>query len=174
MILVSLFLGISGIQQKSKIVKITPDALSIVLIAIFFPGMISDFSKLSEFDAKTIISILLTIIAIILLLKRPCHLKQPILNFALLKDQAFSAHLLGFLLVQIHSLGSAFMNTAWQFAGAIGTLLTSAIVALSQGGHATSVNTAAGTQHAFIFLGVLGLYLFVLFYKAIKPSDQAK
>lgn len=136
--------------------------------------MISDFSKLSEFDAETIISILLTIIAIILLLKRSIHLKQPILNFALLKDQAFSAHLLGFLLVQIRSLGSAFMNTVWQFAGAIGTSLTSAIVALSQGGHATSVNTAAGTQHAFIFLGVLVVYLFVLFYKAIKPSDQAK
>lgn len=111
MILVSLFLGISGIQQKSKIVKITPDALSIVLIAIFFPGMISDFSKLSEFDAETIISILLTIIAIILLFKRPSHLKQPISNLAFLKDQAFSAHLLGFLLVQFYSLGSAFMNT---------------------------------------------------------------
>lgn len=87
LILVSLFLGISGIQQKSKIVKITPDALSIVLIAIFFPGMISGFSKLSEFDAETIISILLTIIAIILLLKWSSHLKQPILNFALLKDR---------------------------------------------------------------------------------------
>lgn len=72
------------------------------------------------------------------------------------------------------SQGNAFMNTVQQFAGAIGTSLTSAIVALSQGGHATSANTAAGTQHAFIFLGVLAVCLFVLFYKAIKPSDQAK
>lgn len=259
LILISLFLGIYGIQQKSKIVKITPDAISIALIAIFFTGMIYGFSKLSEFGAETIISILLAIIAIILLLKRSSHLKQPILNFALLKNQAFSAQLLGFLLVQLCSLGNAFllpnyvqlvngntalaagllvmpagvalmaaeilafaaislhmnnleicliyilymtgmgmlmgdvmtdalaqldqkkqsqgnafMNTVQQFAGAIGTSLTSAIVALSQGGHATSANTAAGTQHAFIFLGVLVVCLFVLFYKAIKPSDQAK
>ena len=285
LILISLFLGIYGIQQKSKIVKITPDALSIVLIAIFFTGMIYGFSKLSEFGGETIISILLAIIAIILLLKRSSHLKQPTLNFALLKNQAFSAHLLGFLLVQLCSLGNAFllpnyvqlvnantvlaagllvmpagvagalmslvggrmydkygarkpiltgvalmaaeilafaaisfhmnnleicliyvlymtgmgmlmgnvmtdalaqldqkeqsqgnafMNTVQQFAGAIGTSITSAIVALSQGGHATSANTAAGTQHAFIFLGVLVVCLFVLFYKAIKPSDQAK
>ena len=109
MILISLFLGIYGIQQKSKIVKITPDALSIALIAIFFTGMIYGFSKLSEFGAETIISILLAIIAIILLLKRSSHLKQPILNFALLKNQAFSAHLLGFLLVQLCSLGNAFL-----------------------------------------------------------------
>lgn len=39
LILISLFLGIYGIQQKSKIVKITPDAISIALIAIFFTGM---------------------------------------------------------------------------------------------------------------------------------------
>lgn len=108
LILISLFLGIYGIQQKSKIVKITPDALSIVLIAIFFIGMIYGFSKLSEFGGETIISILLAIIAIILLLKRSSHLKQPILNFALLKNHAFSAHLLGFLLVQLCSLGNAF------------------------------------------------------------------
>lgn len=287
LILLSLFLGIYGIQQKSEIKKISPDVLSIVYIAIFFISMIYGFSNLSSGNlAIVLVPIVLAIVALILLLNRSKNIHNPILNFELLKNHAFSAHLLGFLLIQLCSLGNAFllpnyvqlvnkgtalkaglivlpagamgavmslvggriydsvgarkpilsgvlmmmienvafaalamhlsntmicciyiiymtgmgmcmgnvmtdalatldsnsssqgnafMNTIQQFAGAVGTSTTSAIVALSQ----TQLNskgaqaTAIGTQHAFIFLSVLVICLFILFFKFIKNTKRA-
>lgn len=48
LIILSLFLGLYGIQQKSKIVKIKPDFLSIVFIAVLFAGVIYGFRNLSS------------------------------------------------------------------------------------------------------------------------------
>ncbi len=48
LIILSLFLGLYGIQQKSNIVKIKPDFLSIVFIAVLFAGVIYGFSNLSS------------------------------------------------------------------------------------------------------------------------------
>ena len=101
LIILSLFLGLYGIQQKSKIVKIKP-----------------------EFSAQ----------------------------------------------------GNAFLNTIQQFAGAIGTSLTSAIVALSQDqyGSKDPRPTAIGTQHAFIFLAVIVVFLWFMFYKNMKIEGGSK
>lgn len=46
-ILISLVLGIVGIKQKSELREVKFDLLSIVLIAVFFIGMILGFSNLS-------------------------------------------------------------------------------------------------------------------------------
>lgn len=48
LIILSFFLGLYSIQQKSKIVKIKPDFLSIVFIAVLFAGVIYGFSNLSS------------------------------------------------------------------------------------------------------------------------------
>lgn len=101
LIILSLFLGLYGIQQKSKIVKIKP-----------------------EFSAQ----------------------------------------------------GNAFLNTIQQFAGAIGTSLISAIVALSQAQYGSKGPrpTAIGTQHAFIFLAVIVVFLWLMFYKNVKTEGGSK
>lgn len=260
LIILSLFLGLYAIQQKSKIVKIKPDFLSIVFIGLCSLGF---------------------------LLARSKKLAQPILHFEILKNKSFSVHLLGFLMIQLCSLGNAFLlpnyvqlvnqstatvaglvtmpagivgalmsvvggrlyddkgarfpiitgaslmvaeliafaclsqqmsdlvislvyiiymtgmgmsigaimtnalaslkpefsaqgnaflNTIQQFAGAIGTSLTSAIVALSQAQYGSKGPrpTAIGTQHAFIFLAVIVVFLWLMFYKNVKTEGGSK
>lgn len=283
LILISLFLGIWGIEQKSEIRKVNIDLLSVLFIAFFFIGMIYGFSNLSSgsfFSFKVSGSIIVALIALALLIWRSNNLKTPILNLKLFKSAKFSAHVLGFFLIQLISLGNAFLlpnyiqlvngnsaliaglivlpagaagaimgpigghlldqhgarkpiltgvslmlvelvlfsilslhmnntmilfiyiiymagmgmimgdvmtdtltglnaekmtqgnailNTIQQFAGAVRTSITSAIVASSQTQLHSKVGypTAIGTQHAFIFLLVLVVILFVLFFKYV-------
>lgn len=68
--------------------------------------------------------------------------------------------------------GNAILNTVQQFAGAIGTSITSTIVAMSQVQYHTKLGlpTAWGTQHAYCFLLVLNLLILFLFIKYIRPK----
>ena len=70
--------------------------------------------------------------------------------------------------------GNAVFNTLQQFAGATGTSIVSAIIALSQSNHSlsTKVSTAIGTQHAFIILLIIGLINLFILYKAIPNNTQ--
>ena len=288
LIILSLFLGLYGIQQKSKIVKIKPDFLSIVFIAVLFAGVIYGFSNLSSGKLLTnLFPIFIGLCSLGFLLGRAKKLAQPILHFEILKNKSFSVHLLGFLMIQLCSLGNAFLlpnyvqlvnqstatvaglvtmqagmvgammsvvggrlyddkgarfpiitgaslmaaeliafaclsqqmsdlvislvyiiymtgmgmsigaimtnalaslkpefsaqgnaflNTIQQFAGVIGTSLTSAIVALSQAQYGSKGPrpTAIGTQHAFIFLAIIVVFLWLMFYKNVKTEGGSK
>lgn len=76
LIILSFFLGLYSIQQKSKIVKIKPDFLSIVFIAVLFAGVIYDFSNLSS--SKLLINLFPIFIGLcslgFLLVWLPCQL----------------------------------------------------------------------------------------------------
>lgn len=110
LIILSLFLGFYGIQQKSKIVKIKPDFLSIVFIAVLFAGVIYGFSNLSSGKLLTnLFPIFIGLCSLSFLLGRSKKLAQPILYFEILKNKSFSVHLLGFLMIQLCSLGNAFL-----------------------------------------------------------------
>lgn len=112
LILISLFLGIWGIEQKSAIKKVKIDLLSVLFIAVFFIGMIYGFSNLSSgslLSFKVGGSIILALIALVLLIWRSNHLTTPILNLKLFKSARFSAHILGFFMIQLISLGNAFL-----------------------------------------------------------------
>lgn len=111
-ILLSLILGVSGIKQKSSLRKIKFDYLSIVLIAIFFVGMILGFSNLSTGDYWRIDcfgAILISFIALGLLIYRSNKINDPVLDLKLFKNKFFAAHALAFFLIQIISLGNAFL-----------------------------------------------------------------
>jgi EmrB/QacA subfamily drug resistance transporter len=111
-ILLSLILGVSGIKQKSSLRKIKFDYLSIVLIAIFFVGMILGFSNLSTGDYWRIDcfgAILISFIALGLLIYRSSKINDPVLDLRLFKNKFFTAHALAFFLIQIISLGNAFL-----------------------------------------------------------------
>lgn len=66
--------------------------------------------------------------------------------------------------------GNAIMNTLQQFAGAMGTSLTAAIVATSQKHLAGSLalTTAVGTQHAFILLTIFAAITLVSYYRYVR------
>lgn len=110
LILISLFLGLWEIEQKSKIQRVPIDKFSFLMIAIFFIGMIYGFSNLGSGDLiKILIPIITALIGLGLLIHRSNYLGEPILNLSLLKNAPFTGHVLGFFLIQIISLGNAFL-----------------------------------------------------------------
>lgn len=111
-ILISLVLGIVGIKQKSELREVKFDLLSIVLIAVFFIGMILGFSNLSTGNYLALDclgAILIALISLGLLIYRSRKINDPILDLSLFKNKFFAAHAVGFFLIQIISLGNAFL-----------------------------------------------------------------
>lgn len=91
---------------------------------------------------------------------------------------AIMTNALASLKPEFSAQGNAFLNTIQQFAGAIGTSLTSAIVAPSQAQYGSKgprpTAIAIGTQHAFIFLAVIVVFLWLMFYKNVKIESGSK
>ena len=111
-LLISLFLGIWGIQQKSPLRQVSLDFISCVLIAITFSGMVYGFSNLSAVSFMSLQvggTILMGLIAMVLLIIRSLHLETPILDFRLFTNHRFAGHALIFFLTQMCSLGFAFL-----------------------------------------------------------------
>ena len=111
-LLISLFLGIWGIQQKSPLRQVSLDFISCVLIAITFSGMVYGFSNLSAVSFMSLQvggTILMGLIAMVLLIIRSLHLETPILDFRLFTNHRFAGHVLIFFLTQMCSLGFAFL-----------------------------------------------------------------
>lgn len=283
-IIISLLLGLWGIQQKSELVKQKIDVPSFLLIAIFFSDAIYGFSNLSSGNIlEIVLPLIFVVIAAILLVRRTKSLEHPLLKLDLLKNKYFAATVLSFFLIQMISLSNAFLlpnyiqltnnstamtagllvlpagavgaimgpiggnlldkhgarnvtlagvylmiselaifaifsrnmsnifimlvyilymggmgmilgnvmtyalsridkkwvtqgnailSTVQQFAGAVGTSVTSAIVAVSQNAFHSKAGmpTAIGTQHAFIFLLIVAIIIWALFFKYVKDK----
>lgn len=109
-IIISLLLGLWGIQQKSELVKQKIDVPGFLLIAIFFSGAIYGFSNLSSGNIlEIVLPLIFVVIAAILLVRRTKSLEHPLLKLDLLKNKYFAATVLGFFLIQMISLGNAFL-----------------------------------------------------------------
>lgn len=112
LMLVSLGLGIWGIQQKSAIQRQKIDGISFAGIAMMFTGLVFGFSNLSSgklFSWQVGGSLLFGLLGLMILIVRSLRIETPILNLNLFKNHAFSGHVLGFFLTQIISLGFAFL-----------------------------------------------------------------
>lgn len=110
LIIVSFILGMWGIQQRSAINRVKIDQASFLAIAVFFIGMIVGFSNLSHVSLITVaFPLLVGTIGLVFLIFRTPKLTTPILNLSLFKNISFSAHVFGFFLMQIISLGNAFL-----------------------------------------------------------------
>lgn len=110
MIIISLLLGIWGIEQKSAVKKVKIDRLSFIIIAIFFIGMLVGFSNLGTGQlGATAIQILIALLALALLIWRSNRIKMPILDLKLFKNHSFTGHIIGFFCIQLISLGNAFL-----------------------------------------------------------------
>ena len=111
-ILISLVLGIGGIRQKSQLREVKFDLLSMLLIAIFFIGMILGLSNLSTgnyFTFNCLGAILIALVSLGLLVYRSHRINDPVLDLNLFKNKFFFSFAIGFFLIQIISLGNAFL-----------------------------------------------------------------
>ena len=75
---------------------------------------------------------------------------------------------------QQQSDGNAIYNTVQQFAGAVGTAIVSAVVALTQAGstHSFTFRTQLGTQRGFIVLAVLLLINFFVLVHGLRLNHK--
>ncbi len=112
LLVISLLLGIWGIEQKSAIGRQKIDGISFAGIAMMFSGLIFGFSNLSSgqfLSWQVGGALLFGLIGMIVLIVRSLKIAVPILNLRLFNNQAFAGHVLGFFLTQIISLGFAFL-----------------------------------------------------------------
>lgn len=112
LLVISLLLGIWGIEQKSAIERQKIDGISFAGIAMMFSGLIFGLSNLSSgqfLSWQVGGALLFGLIGMIVLIVRSLKIAVPILNLRLFNNQAFAGHVLGFFLTQIISLGFAFL-----------------------------------------------------------------
>lgn len=108
-LIISFFLGIKNIQQKSQIQKSKFDFVSLILLILTFGGLIFGFSNMSNFNTLTLIAFVIGILGLLGFVFRSNKLAEPIINLRVLKNHTFSAHVLSFFIFQILSLGFAFI-----------------------------------------------------------------
>ncbi|WP_334352009.1 MDR family MFS transporter [Companilactobacillus sp. HBUAS56257] len=108
-LIISFFLGIKNIRQKSQIQKSEFDVLSLFALIFTFGGLIFGFSNMSKMSPIVIVSFIVGILGLISFIIRSQKLTHPLINLRVLRNTKFSGHLLSFFLLQILSLGFAFI-----------------------------------------------------------------
>lgn len=111
-LVISLILGLSCIQQVSQLVKTKFDWSGIISLLIFFVGLIFGFSNLGTkqlWSWSVSGAWLLGIIGLVLFIISYQHTQEPVLNLGLFKQASFSGHLISFFCFQIISLGTSFL-----------------------------------------------------------------
>lgn len=108
-LIISFFLGIKNISQKSPLKKSKFDLPSLIALILTFTGLIFSFSNMSQMNATVILALIVGILGLIWFILRSKNISEPLLNLGILKNHTFSGHLLSFFLFQILSLGFAFI-----------------------------------------------------------------
>ncbi|WP_205401878.1 MFS transporter [Streptococcus lutetiensis] len=112
LLLISLLLGVTSIEQKNEVARERLDTISVLAILCLFIGLILGINNLAEyafFSAPVLISLLVGILGLIVLVKRSLKLDQPIVDLAVLKNYKFTGHVVAFFLFQIINLGMSFL-----------------------------------------------------------------
>ncbi|AXQ78067.1 MFS transporter [Streptococcus chenjunshii] len=112
LLLLSLFLGVRSIEQKSEVALEKFDLLSFLAIMALFVGLILGIEGLSShpfFSFNVLGSLVLGVLGLVFLLSRSKRLEQPIVNLTILKNPVFAGHVAAFFLFQIVNLGLSFL-----------------------------------------------------------------
>lgn len=164
-IIISLLLGLWGIQQKSELVKQKIDVPSFLLIAIFFSGAIYGFSNLSSGNIlEIVLPLIFVVIAAILLVRRTKSLEHPLLKLDLLKNKYFAATVLGFFLIQMISLGNAFLLPNYIQLTNNSTAMTAGLLVLPAGAVGAIMGPIGGNlldKHGARNVTLAGVYLMI-------------
>lgn len=164
-IIISLLLGLWGIQQKSELVKQKIDVPGFLLIAIFFSGAIYGFSNLSSGNIlEIVLPLIFVVIAAILLVRRTKKLEHPLLKLDLLKNKYFAATVLGFFLIQMISLGNAFLLPNYIQLTNNSTAMTAGLLVLPAGAVGAIMGPIGGNlldKHGARNVTLVGVYLMI-------------
>jgi len=112
LLLISLILGVTSIEQKNKVARESLDLISVIAILCLFVGLILGINNLAEYDffsVPVLGGLVVGIAGLLVLVKRSSHLEQPIVNLSILKNGKFAGHVIAFFLFQIVNLGMSFI-----------------------------------------------------------------
>ncbi|MGT2906732.1 DHA2 family efflux MFS transporter permease subunit [Streptococcus dentiloxodontae] len=111
-LLLSLFLGIKTIQQKSLIKREKLDIISVFAVLLLFIGLILGINNISEhafFSLNVIGWLIVGLLGLLILVVRSAKAEQPIINLSILKHANFTGHVIPFFILQLISLGLSFL-----------------------------------------------------------------
>jgi len=108
-LIISFFLGIKNIEQKSQIQRSQFDLGSLCSLVLTFGGFIYGFSNMSQMNIVVIVAFVIGIFGIIGFIDRSNKAESPLINLDVLKNIHFSGHVISFFIFQILSLGFAFI-----------------------------------------------------------------
>lgn len=136
LMVLSFILGQWGIQQKSAIHRQGIDLLSMLCIILLFTGFVvgcSNFASNPFLSWQVGGSLLVGCIGMAGLIWRSLTIDVPVLKLALFGNHAFAAHVLGFFLTQLISLGFAFLLPNYIQLVNGGTTLQAGLIVLPAG-----------------------------------------
>lgn len=112
LLLVSLVLGVTSIEQKYEVAREKLDILSVIAILCAFIGLILGINNLADSDFLSLPvlgSLFVGIAGLVVLVKRSAQLTVPIVELSVLKNGKFTGHVVAFFLFQIINLGMSFL-----------------------------------------------------------------
>lgn len=111
-LLISLVLGVTSIEQKNEVKRENLDVISVIAILALFVGLILGINNLAEysfFSLPVLGGLCFGILGLVVLVGRSLTLDQPIVDLLVLKNHKFTGHVVAFFLFQIINLGMSFL-----------------------------------------------------------------
>jgi len=108
-LLISLFLGLTSIEQKSEIQREKINIIDIIMIIVAFSGLILGINKISENIVLAIASSIIGIFCLLSLIYRSNKSDSPIIHFKIFKNISFTFHIIAFFIFQMLALGMSFL-----------------------------------------------------------------
>ncbi len=111
-LLISLFLGINAIEQKSPVKRERFDTISFLAIICLFVGLILGINNLSTgtfLSFPVLLPLFIGFVGLWVLIKRSATIEQPIVSLTVLRNKIFLGHVIAFFLFQLVNLGMSFL-----------------------------------------------------------------
>lgn len=108
----TLILGISTIQEKHKPHKVPVDTVGIIFVMLMFLGLVYGFANIAAFKENMLIEICSFAVGIVSLILFVLHCgksKNPLIDMGIFKNSAFICHLVAFFLINAVMLGMSFL-----------------------------------------------------------------
>lgn len=108
----TLILGISTIEEKHEPERVPVDFFGIILIMLTFLGLVYGFANIASFSENPILEIasfIIGLVALALFVKHCSKCENPLIDIRIFKNVSFTCHLVAFFLINAIMLGISFL-----------------------------------------------------------------
>lgn len=108
----TLILGVSTIEEKHEPEKVPVDIWGIIFIMLTFLGLVYGFANMASFQenpAVEIAAFVIGIVALVLFVRHCSKCENPLIDISIFKNIPFTCHLVAFFLINAIMLGTSFL-----------------------------------------------------------------